>query len=326
MIKTEKIFIVPTSSAEHIGRNLELKQGIEVLFTAKNGEGKRIFPDGEIYVRIPMASELKNGSRVIVLHSGAPDPNGGLMELESVLQILNDAKVPSIELFFTYFPYGRQDAAFKNGETNAAENLVKKLTKYYGVGKIYAIDAHFSNKEWVKKYPIINISAFDLLDKAALKDFPDFVSLVPDIGAQRRTGLNGTTKKRKDSYTTEIRGNGSFEVWNIMISGRVVAVFDDIIATGGTLENFYDTCVKFGAKDAIVMITHGVLPSGIKRIKGKYSRLYLTNTICRSESNVDITDIVFETIKGDSSPCFFRKPIDPLHNNFSVFSFFGIIQ
>ena len=42
---------------------------------------------------------------------------------------------------------------------------------------------------------------------------------------------------------------------------------------------------------------NGVLESGIKRIQDKFSKLYLTNTIDREQANVDVTDLVIETIK-----------------------------
>ena len=45
------------------------------------------------------------------------------------------------------------------GSREYAENIVKELLDYYSVKKIYIIDAHFSHREWVKKYPINKGSA-----------------------------------------------------------------------------------------------------------------------------------------------------------------------
>jgi len=59
--------IIPTSKAEHLAESLEKKtRNFVFLFPGKNKDGKRIFPDGEIYVRIPETSQFKN-KKVIVL-------------------------------------------------------------------------------------------------------------------------------------------------------------------------------------------------------------------------------------------------------------------
>ena len=71
---------------------------------------------------------------------------------------------------------------------------------------------------------------------------------------------------------------------------------DDIIETGGTMDRFYDKCLEYGAKELVALVTHGVLPSGIEKIKNKYSHLYLTNSIDQPEANVDISKIILEVL------------------------------
>ena len=287
-----KINIIATNQAEHIGKNLA-KKGLKVIFPEKNREGKRYFPDGEVYVKIFKAEKLRG--RTIVLHSGAPNPNAGIIELEMILEILRKSKAKPIEVFFTYFPYGKQDNVFEKGETNAAENLIKKLVDYYGVSKIYIIDAHFLGREWVKKYSVINVSAVDLLIQSVHQDFPEAIFLPPDIGSERRTGLKlkGLKKKRIDSYLVKIKSDEEFKR---IVRGKVVGVIDDMVETGATLVPFWQECKKCQAKEVIALITHGVLSEGIKKIKSKYSKLYLTNTIDRKEANIDIADLVFDVI------------------------------
>lgn len=287
------IVVIPTTAAEHIAQKLTYKKGIEVIFPDKNKEGQRYFPDGEIYTRISRVNELKG--RTVVLHSGCPNQSGGLIELEMLLEILEKSARP-IEVFFTYFPYGQQDDVFQAGETNFAENIVKKLTRYYDVDKIYTIDAHFFGRKWVSKYSIVNISAANLLMQAASVDYPGVIYIAPDVGSQRRTGLKGAKKQRTNSFVTEIQSD---EELRKFVKDQVVGTVDDIVETGGTLINFYDKCKEYGAMEIIALITHGVLPDGIKRIQDKYSRLYLTNTILRDEANVDVTNLIWHALKSN---------------------------
>lgn len=282
-------FIIPTSSVEHLTKPLVRTRIFKVIFPGLNRDGKRYFPDGEVYLKISEANRLR-GKRVIVLHSGMPRPNEGLIELELILQILKDNKIKP-EVFFTYFPYGMRDKVFERGETNVAENLIEKLVNYYRVKKIYIIDAHFWGKKWVKKYPIVNISAVPILIEKARKDFGEnILFLSPDIGGEKRTGLLGMKKKRVNSHRVEISS------LPLKLKGKVVGIVDDLLETGGTLLKAYQQCKKNKAKRVIAIISHGVLSSGVARVKKKYSKLYLTNTIKQKEANIDISNLILKAL------------------------------
>ena len=291
-----KISIIPTTSAEHLAKSILAKTKVfEIVFPNLNKDGKRYFPDGEVYVGLSSKFLSKFGQghkkRVIVLHSGMPKPNEGLMELELILQILKNTKVKPVEVFFTYFPYGMQDKVFEKGETNIAENLIEKFINYYQIKKIYIIDAHFCGKKWLRKYPVVNISAVPILIEEAKKDFGrDILFLSTDIGGKRRTKIPGIKKERENSFRIKIVSDP------INLKGRIVGFVDDILETGGTLLRAYNQSKKWGAKKIIALITHGVLPSGISKIKKKYAKLYLTNTIKQKEANIDLTDLILENI------------------------------
>lgn len=284
-----KTFIIPTSQSEYLVKGTKKQGNFEIVLLEKNKESLRLFPDGEVYVRIPQIEKIGKG-RAIVLHSGIPNVNAGLVELEMILQTLKNAKA-KVELFFSYFPYGMQDKIFEKGEINAAESLIKKFVEYYGVKKVHAIDPHFGNEKWLKKYPINIVSAVPILIKKAKKDLGhDVLFLSPDEGGKRRTGIKGGKKKRVDSFQVEM----TCDVTNL--KGKKVAVVDDIIETGGTLVRFYDFIKKCGAEKAVVLTTHGVLKSGIERVKKTYAGLYLTNTINQKEANIDIRNLILKVI------------------------------
>ena len=289
-----KTFVIFTSAAKYLATNLRKKaSNLEFIFPEENKEGRRFFPDGEVYIRIPEINKLKK-RRVIILHSGSPDPNSGLIELEMILQILKNRKVKP-EIFFTYFPYCRQDKTFEMGETNVAENLIRKLVDYYGVKKIYSIDPHFNKTAWVKKYPVISIPATPLLVERIKEDFGrDILLLSPDKGGKRRTGISGLNKKRINSFKVKHFSS------KVIVKGRIIGVVDDIIGTGGTLLRFYEFAKNSGAEKIIALITHGVLDMGIKKIKKRFTKLYLTNTVNKKEANVDITDLISRALaKGE---------------------------
>jgi len=294
------MFLIPTTQAAHLtAKLLRLNvSNLTIIHPGLNRDGKRHFPDKELYVKISEAKNLA-GKRVMVLHAGAPQPNEGLVELELILQILRDSKASPIEVLFSYFPYGMQDKVFDTGETNVAENLVEKLVNYYRVKRIFIIDAHFAGKAWVKRYPIHFLSAVSLLKEKAIADFGERIYfLSADKGGKRRTKITGMVKKRTNSYDIAIQS--SLKMRKDM-KNRVVAVIDDLVETGGTLKRFVEECKRAGAKDVVALLTHGVLPTGIARTKATYKKLYLTNTIKRKEANVDITPLLEDIVKGPAS-------------------------
>lgn len=286
------INIVCTSQADHLGRKLRKNSGFKVFFLEKNRDGKRYFPDGELYAKLNSANKIVG--RTIILHSGSPKPQDGIVELKMTLDILREAGSKNLEVFFAYFPFGMQDHITDEGETNVAENLVKELVSYYKVKKIYTIDAHFWGRDWLKKYPLVNFSAVDLLKKEVETDYSDLVYLAPDAGSEMRTGIKGAKKKRLNSFTTEYTGNDWLEQ---KVKNKNVAVVDDLLETGGTMCRFYDECKKYGAKDVVAVITHGVLKKGIRRVKEKYSKLYLSNTIKQKEAKIDACDLITEVLE-----------------------------
>lgn len=285
------INVILTTPAEHLAQSLQGREGIRVILSGKNKEGANRFPDGEVYTRI---EGIEKGTRTVVIHAGAPHPNRGMVELEMTLEILRQAGVGEREVFFTYFPYGMQDRVFQEGEVNATEWFIRKLFAYYGVRKIYVIDPHFSGHDWMAGYPIETVSALPLLKAAALKDFPEMFFAAPDAGSQKRTSLSGLKKTRQDSYTVKIHHDEAFAD---MVKGKDVGVVDDLIETGGTMARFAEKCKEYGARNITALVTHGVLPSGIIRIANAYSKLYLSNTIDREESNIDVSGLILSAIK-----------------------------
>jgi ribose-phosphate pyrophosphokinase len=285
-------YLIPTTKARHLAAKIPKNKGLKVLLLDKNKDGKNVFPDGELYVRLSEINKIKG--RVIILHSGAPEPNNGLVELEMILEVLkNNKNIKACEIFFSYFPYGRQNKIFQTGEANVTESLIKKFITYYKVKKIYIVDAHFSDRAWFKKYPLVSISAQGFLKQAALKKYPNLVFISPDAGSEERTGLAGAKKKRINSYEVKIACSARLDE---IIKDKNVAVVDDIIETGGTLVCFHDQFLAKKAKKAVVLATHGVMSAGIKRIKVKYDQVYLTNSIDTPDANVDISRLIIKNI------------------------------
>ncbi len=291
--------IIPTSAARHFfpsdNAPMQLPDKARVIIPTPNKEASYRFPDGEVYLRV---SGLKHASKITIVHCGYPDPNGGLMELFMLLNIVRlYSHARWIEVIFTAIPYGRQDKAYYEGELNMAETLINTLNKQYRVARITTLDAHFANERWVRKLTgvdIVNVSMARLLMAVAKTDHPEIVFMTPDAGSTRRTHIKeGAKKQRENSFSVKVAmGDLSGR-----INGKIIGVVDDILSTGTTLEKFRQETKRFGAKKVFALITHGVNPSGIQRIRAVYDGLYLTNTINRpGEANVSVDNELWKII------------------------------
>ncbi len=273
-----------------------LPAGTRIVKPTPNKEGKFNFPDGEIYLRLP---HLKDVGNITIVHSGYPNPNDGLIELYMMLDIIRGHKnaLGKIHIVFASFPYARQDNSYYDGELNAARELLRTLIDK-GASSFSVIDAHFAGESWTRSLPIENVSMTENLMQYAQLSHPGIVFMTPDAGSRRRTRIkSGTTKTRTNSFEVEVKSDDMFRD---QVSGKIVAVVDDLLSTGMTLQRFLTEAKRSGAKKVAALVTHGVNPAGIELTKSTFDGgLFMTNTIDRPEANIDATQTVWGLIQKD---------------------------
>lgn len=284
------INIILDSTSEHL-KDIFNPAYFRVFISAKNKDKKYSFPDGEVYARLDSIAKIKG--RTVIIHSGAPNPSKGLVELEMLLALLKGKGARPLEVFFTYFPYGQQDKSFLAGEVNMAKNILDKLVNYYKVARIYIIDPHFGHRAWLKNYPVKKIFAFKLFKDIILEKYPEILFLSADSGQSKRSGISGAKKKRLNSFKVKFELGQNFK----KVKGKNICIVDDLIETGGTLSQLSGECRKIGAKKVVVFVTHGVLNEGINRVSLKADEFYLANTIRHKKANVNINQLIIDSLR-----------------------------
>lgn len=267
--------VVKTPSASH----LEIK-GIELRKHPQNESLK--FPDGEVYIQL----ETGEMEEAAVVHSGSPEPNAGLIQLYGVLDLLRKEKVP-VDVFFTYFPYSMQDDEFFPGTLNRVKTILTKLVEYYQVEKVWAVDPHFSHRDWTSEFPLELAAAFPLIQEEV--DMEDYVVVGPDLGSVERFGIPGFSKERRDAEEVRVSGQPDVE-------GRNVLLFDDIIETGGTMAAAGKRLEELGAERVEAAAVHGVLEEGVRRVEEEFDEIHLTNTVDRESASVRVEPLLRENL------------------------------
>lgn len=278
------------STSEFLSRKF-FSRDFRIFINGRNKDLKHSFPDEEAYARLKYIKKIKG--RTIVIHSGAPDPSRGLVELEMILTLLRNQGIKNIEVFFTYFPYGQQDKVFLTGELNMARSLLDKLFKYYKISQIYIIDPHFGYRPWLKDYPVKIISAFGLFKEVIKNRYPQALVLAADSGQSKRLGIPGAKKKRLNSFKVEFQFPHKIRR---QINGRVVCLVDDLVETGNTLVRLEKICKTLGAKKVLVFATHAVLSKGCQTLKTQSDGFYVTNTIRTNSGRLDISQLIINNI------------------------------
>ncbi len=262
------------------------------LSTLKGDIERKVFPDGEIYVRI--ITPVK-GKEVILIHT--TQTNDDLIELILTLSALKDANAEKITCIVPHLLYQRQDSAFQKGEPISAKVILRIIDRY--ADEIVTVNAHFLDKPGKTRFEgvrITNLDAFPLLVNY-FRDLDTLLIVSPDEGSKEyakgaciEVGCehDHLVKKRINGETVEMQPK------NIDVTDKNVVILDDIIATGDTMVKAAEFLKKNGAKNAYIGCVHGVFTKGIE-VFGTLG-VVCTNSLPTKLSKVSLAPVIVEGI------------------------------
>lgn len=306
--------VILASGAEHLHRRFE-ELGYRVYTSALNYDHKRMFPNGDIYVKIAKVAQL-SGRRVVVVQSctgSGPaeseqySTSDRVAELLLTLDMLSRpldvekcghkqykctpvAPPKQVEVVLTFQPYALQDKSFETGEASSGRWAIETITK--ACNKVYVLSPHAPDSlEWVKNlkdkglYKIIDVVP-DLVEFAREQfSFDDCVIITPDEGAQERYKIDGFGKSRTNSYRVQLHGD-------LDVKGKNVIVIDDLTKSGSTLLKARDRLIEQGAKEVALAVAHVVplVERGeelLERLIEKCNRKIVTSNSVNTEIFID---------------------------------------
>jgi len=258
----------------------------------------RRFPDGEGYVRVP--SDAINAVRAepVVLVSNTY-PDSGVVQTILLLEAVADVRKgelsnlkeeepqslddvgPGIYLAIPYFGYSRQDKRFSKGEALSARVIAEILER--SCDGIAILDLHEPAVLEGMDVPMQFVSSMpEIAERLQTEVSPDFI-LSPDKGAIARAtevaGLIGCEfsyleKTRVDAHTIEHTPK------DLDVDGKVVAIVDDMISTGGTICRASDALRRQGAVEVHAACTHGLFTGGaILRLASHVDGVHSTDSL-----------------------------------------------
>ena len=258
----------------------------------------RRFPDSEGYVRIPEdAIDSIRAEPVILVSNTYPD--SGILQTILLLEAIGDVRKGDLKnlkevepqslpdvgagiyLAIPYYGYSRQDKRFSKGEVISAKVIADLFAR--SCDGMAILDLHEPAVLEDMDFPVKFVSAMpEVADRLANIVKPDFI-LSPDKGAISRAtevaNLIGCEfsyleKTRIDAHTIEHTPK------DLDVNGKVVAIVDDMISTGGTICRASDALRRQGAKEVHAACTHGLFTGGaISRLANHVNGVHSTDSL-----------------------------------------------
>jgi ribose-phosphate pyrophosphokinase len=199
-----------------------------------------------------------------------------------------------------YMGYARQDKVFEPGEPVSSRAIAKAISA--STDRVYTVNPH---KEHVLDFFDVPTEALDATPRLAgalPSDLTRPAFLSPDKGATsiarsvRNAYGSGTVdnfvKHRKSATDVEM-SSGDVEV-----SGRDIILVDDMISTGGTMQEAVSILHEQNAKRIYVTCVHPVLADKAvsKVYQAGVEEIHATDTIDRSVSRLSTAPVIADVL------------------------------
>lgn len=199
---------------------------------------------------------------VFVLQTACRPVNEHLMELCMMLDALKHASARRVTAVIPYYFYVRSDKK-DMPRISITARLVAGLLERAGADRVLTMSLHSDQTQGFFDIPVDQLSAVPLIcDHFDGWDLTDFVVVAPDAGSARRAGAYAQRlglpmavgDKRRTSDTEVVIHSVVGDV-----TGKNVLIFDDEIATGGSMLNLAKyLCEHHDVTSVFAGAAHGV--------------------------------------------------------------------
>ena len=222
---------------------------------------------------------------VFVVQSFTEPVSEHIMELMITLDALRSASAQRITAVIPYYSYARSDKK-DAPRISITGRLIADLLQTAGANRVLTMDLHADQVHGFFSVPVDHLTAVSMIAEHFRNryDLSNMVAVATDAGGAKRTGRfseklgipMAIIDKRRVSDTAVKQGHVVGEV-----AGRDVVIFEDEIATAGTLVSSVATLKAAGARTVHAAATHGVLCGpAIERLHdAAIDSIVVTNTV-----------------------------------------------
>ena len=248
-----------------------------------------------------MARCLSNvrGKICYIVQSTIAPSSDSLFEIFIFVDSLKNAGAKEINLITPYYGYSRQDRVAQKGEPITAK-IVANLLQSCGINQLISVDLHTQQIQGFFSIPVINLETSELFGDYFVKLFAkkgikheDVVVVSPDHGsANRGRDVSSVFTNASLAVIDKRRpAPNQSEVTNVVgdVKGKVCVIVDDIIDTGGTINNAVEALFKKGVKEIYVAATHAILSKD--KLDSRIKELVVTDTVEKHIEGVTVLTV-----------------------------------
>ncbi len=229
---------------------------------------RKVFPDGERYLRL----DADSWGRDVVLLGGTPTDLDWL-EVYDLGCAISRAGARSLSIVMPYFGYGTMERAVRPGEVVTAKTrarLISSIPTCEAGTRVFLFDLHTDGIEFYfgDDHVTHHIYGAPIVTRAVQTRMEGRAYVLGATDAGRAKWVESLSRslgvdpafvyKRRDTSTGAITLSGV----NADVKGREVVIYDDMIRTGGSLEQAARAYLGAGASSVHAVASHLILPSG----------------------------------------------------------------
>ena len=222
------------------------------------------FSNDNLYIQLGASVRARE---VFIVQSLVPPVNDRLMELLMMLDIARSSAAKEVHAIIPYFSFARSDKK-DAPRISITARLVADLLQTAGATHVMTVMLHSPQVHGFFSMPTDPLTSRPVFKKYFLgRDLSDTILISPDMGNAKSAarfakdlGLPVAAGNKERISDTEVRISG---IIGDQVSGRRRAlIYDDEIATGGSILEISQHLIQAGIEEIWVVCTHGVFVKG----------------------------------------------------------------
>ena len=247
------------------------------------------FKNDNLFVKI---NESVRGKDVFVIQSSTPPVNEHIMETMLMIDTLRYSSAGRITAVIPYFPYVRSDKK-DQPRVSIGARMVANMLETAGADRVLTLNLHSWQIQGFFRIPVDHVLAESIImDHFRKKDLSDTVSVSPDAGGAKRVEKYAKNLDLPFVIMDKRRGGNDDKarIANVIgdVKGKNAIIFDDEIATGGSIIDTARILRDNGAKRISVGVVHGVLcGDGVQKLnESGIDEIVCTNSVATPDKAV----------------------------------------
>ena len=222
------------------------------------------FTNDNLYIQLGASVRYR---RVYIVQSLSQPVNDHLMELLMMLDIARGAAASEVHAIIPYYSFGRSDKK-DAARISITARLVADLLKTAGATHVMSMMFHSPQVHGFFAMPTDPLSSRPVFrEYLEAYDLSDFIVVSPDMGAAKSAarfaknlGLPIAAGNKERVSDTQVKISGL--VGNQVRGHKHALIYDDEIATGGSIDELSRVLIDEGIEEILVICTHGVFTRG----------------------------------------------------------------